>query len=324
MSFYLDTGSWNSVFAIPTDLIDKHIKNCDEYSLKIILVLLRYPCEKFTKEGLYEKAGVPVSFGDRALNYWIKAGFIGYDNNVLSPTISNEIKKESPQTNQSMKKMLRPDSIYIAQRLRESEDLSHLFADAQAILGKTLSPSLSAVLLIAHDDYCLPIEVITMMISYCNSVGRSSTSFFEALAKNWYELGITTIEQAEKRIEEISQRSNAWKTLCSTIGLPYRQPIKSELDLAYDAICQMKFSKEMILLAYEKTIAGTGKLQPKYMFKILQAWYKSKIVTPFDLEKYEGEKKTSYNKKASTDTDITPSYDLSKFDELNVFDIKDE
>lgn len=318
MSFYLDTGSWNSVFAIPTDLIDKHIQICDEYSLKIILVLLRYPCENFTKESLYKKAGVPVSYGDKALNYWIKAGFIGYDNNVLSPKIQGEAKADAKPDAPLMKKMLRPDSIYIAKRLGESEDLSHLFADAQAILGKTLSPSLSAVLIIAHDDYCLPIEVITMLISYCSSVGRSSTSFVESLVKNWYELGISTIEQAEKRVEEISERSNAWKSLCSIIGLPYRQAIKAELDLAHDAIYGMKFSKEMIILAYERTIAGTGKLQPKYMFKILENWYRNKIVTPFDLEKYEGNKKSV----AKKDENAT-SYDLNKFDELNVFDIKD-
>ncbi|MFI3324973.1 MAG: DnaD domain protein [Clostridia bacterium] len=312
MSFYLNFGIWNSVFAVPTNLIDNHLKNCDEYSLKLMLTMLRYPTVKFSKEDICDKAGIPYTKFESSLNYWVNSGLISCNNSEIAPKNSNIAVNQAETSTITTQKMLRPDSIYISKRLHESPELSHLFSDSQAVMGKTLSPSLSAVLIIAYDDYCLPIEVITMLISYCVSINRTSPSFIETLAKNWYELGVSNLEQAEARIEEMNERSTAWKSFCSTINLPYRQPIKSELDLAHDVINNMKFSREMIIAAYEETVIRTGKLQPKYMHKILTEWYKKRITNKAMLENEKSHRQSKTSNTSSTNANV--------LDNLNIFD----
>ena len=42
MNYSLDAGAWNSVFAVPSSVVDKYIKLADGASLKLLLYLLRH------------------------------------------------------------------------------------------------------------------------------------------------------------------------------------------------------------------------------------------------------------------------------------------
>ncbi len=316
MSFYLNLGVWSSVFAVPQVLIDKYIKVCNESQLKLILFLLRYPEENINEEFIYNKTGIPIKEISSAIDFWLSEGLVSRAGSEIVPSASVvEVSKEIK--NETTPKMLRADSLHIAKRLKESQNLAYLFSDAEAILGKTLSPSFCSVLLISHDDYNLPVEVILMLISHCVTVGRTSTTFIENTSKKWHELGVSTIQQAETMISEMNERDEAWKRLSSMLSIGARQPTKKELELAYEALVMLKFSAEMIGIAYEKTVDGTGKFQPTYMLKILKNWHKNSIITPQDLEEFEKKAKPTKSKEEKT------SYNLDDFDKLNVFDIED-
>ena len=46
MSIKINLGAWNSIFAIPTDVVDKHLKLASGISLKVLLYILRHSGEE--------------------------------------------------------------------------------------------------------------------------------------------------------------------------------------------------------------------------------------------------------------------------------------
>ena len=50
-------------------------------------------------------------------------------------------------------------------------------------MGRAISPALSSTLLMIHDDYGLPVEVIIMLLMYVKSIHKDNTSYIEAVAK---------------------------------------------------------------------------------------------------------------------------------------------
>ena len=41
MSYTIDLGQWNSIFAVPASVVDNHIKLATEAQLKVLLYILR-------------------------------------------------------------------------------------------------------------------------------------------------------------------------------------------------------------------------------------------------------------------------------------------
>ena len=52
MSFSINLGAWNSVFAVPCSLVDQHIKLAGALQLKVLLWVLRHAGESLTVEGI--------------------------------------------------------------------------------------------------------------------------------------------------------------------------------------------------------------------------------------------------------------------------------
>ena len=52
MSYQINLGQWNSVFAVPSALVDRHIKLASQTQLRVILYLLRHSGENIGTESL--------------------------------------------------------------------------------------------------------------------------------------------------------------------------------------------------------------------------------------------------------------------------------
>ena len=64
------------------------------------------------------------------------------------------------------------------------------------------------------------------------------------------------------------------------------------------------FSLEMVQLAYEKTVDTIGKLNFKYIDKILKGWYEDKITNPEDAKKEHARPQAKDGKKTSYDLEV--------------------
>ena len=63
--------------------------------------------------------------------------------------------------------------------MSESDSVRYLMQEAEATLGKTLSPAMTSLLLTITDDYGLPVEVTVMLLHYAKEVQKTGTAYID-------------------------------------------------------------------------------------------------------------------------------------------------
>ena len=352
MEYRLDVGMWNQVFAVPCALVDRHIKLAGKEQLQAILWILRHAGEEVSPEELSQNLGMPLDQALDAVEYWCDQGLLSARGGELRPMPQPEARpseslrtsaapqspgelpdppiiespestppspgEPSPKALPPRQRLLRPDSQHLTARLEESEGIRFLFQEAEATLGKTLSPAMSALLLTVTDDYGLPPEVTVMLLHYTQEVGRTGTSYIDSVARDWAESGIFSIEAAEEKLQELSRRRLAWGKVSAAAGLIKRSPSKSEGEKACRWVYEWGFSQDMLEAAYEACADHTGKFSASYMDKVLSGWHSLGIGNLQDLEKHR--QKAAGEKAAAQPQQ---SYDIEELERMSMLDIPD-
>ena len=332
MKYNFNMGIWNSVFAVPTALTDKHIKLASKEQLKTILWVLRHGGEEFSVEQLGEALNITVESAEDSIEYWINNRFISQNESELlpgekaiaapavtttaqildMPIVQAEIKLEEKKSPPVKKRMLRPDSQHIVRRMGESDEIRYLMQETQGILGKTLSPALSQTLITIHDDYGLPVEIIMMIIHYAKSVEKTSTTYIESVAKDWAHNDIFTIDAADAKLKELDEKKICWKKVESCAGLTHRAPTANEETAAYRWVSEWRMTNEMLIGAYERCAENIGKFNVKYINTILDKWHKSGFKNMNEVIASEEFGKNATGKK-------NKSYDIEEYEEQSFF-----
>lgn len=335
MEYSLDIGAWNTVFAVPCALVDKHIKLAGKEQLQVILWLLRHGGESVSAEELAEALGISRDSVLDALDYWMDRGLVAEKSGKLLPVPQTEAPKNpearaaseptAPETEQKpapeakplppKKRMAKPDASYLAARARESDAIRSLLQEAEATLG-ILSPAMTAVLLASCDDYGLPVEVVVMLLHYAKEVGKTGTAYIDSVARDWAESGVFTLEAAEAKLQELSEKRLAWGKVSLAAGLPKRSPSKKEEEAAYRWVYEWNFLPELLSAAYERCVDNTGKFSAAYMNRILERWYKKGIKTM--------EQVTAEEQNRQEETKKPSSYDIDEVERLSFFDLPEE
>lgn len=324
MQYRLDLGMWNQVFAVPCALVDRHLKLAGKEQLQILLWTLRHAGEGFTPESLAEALGISVDQTLDGLEYWCGRGLLSQSGESLLPAPQEEVpaKAEAPASSEPepqpaksalppKKRLLRPDSDHLTARLAESESVRFLMQEAEATLGKTLSPAMSALLLTITDDYGLPPEVTVMLLHYVQEAGRTGTSYIDSVARDWAESGIFSVEAAEEKLRQLTRSRLAWNQVSAAAGLLKRSPSKSEAEKAARWVYDWGFGPEMLSAAYDACADHTGKFSAAYMDKVLTGWHRAGIR---NLQELEEHLRAGQEKAKSTDT---KSYDISELERLS-------
>lgn len=335
MEYSLDIGAWNTVFAVPCALVDKHIKLAGKEQLQVILWLLRHGGENVSADELAEALGISRDSVLDALDYWIDRGLVAEKSGKLLPVPQAEAPKNpeamaaseptAPETEQKpapeakplppKKRMAKPDASYLAARARESDAIRSLLQEAEATLG-ILSPAMTAVLLASCDDYGLPVEVVAMLLHYAKEVGKTGAAYIDSVARDWAESGVFTLEAAEAKLQELSEKRLAWGKVSIAAGLPKRSPSKKEEEAAYRWVYEWNFLPELLSAAYERCVDNTGKFSAAYMNRILERWYKKGIKTM--------EQVTAEEQSRQEETKKPSSYDIDEVERLSFFDLPEE
>ena len=311
MNYSLDAGAWNSVFAVPTSVVDKYIKLADGASIKLLMYLLRHGGESFTEEQLKNALGIKRDgeLEDAAM-FWFQRGIIRMDEGTLIPTDDSaqerlpEMESAEPeQKPSSIRKVADTGSgavIYtsrdIAQRINTDSAVNFLFKEVQALYGRVLKTTESRMVLQLTDFYGLPAEVAVMLLKYCFRVGKTTPNYILATAQDWANENIHTVSEAdahllklEKRfsVEENLRRAMDMKTKFSPNQLTYIKTWSEDWG----------FAEDMIILAYEITLDKTGSLNFSYTNKILENWKNSGIFNTADAKRESEERRSKSTKK---------------------------
>lgn len=329
MSYSVNPNLFRSIFAVPTDIIDKHIRLASEHQLKVLLWILRNAPDNPDIDEMCKALKIDKNDVDDYLQYWVLTGVLHTDGKsveispapVSEPITASTVVTAKPETKpvEEIKHIpSKPTSSEIAIRIEEAPEIGHLFNEAQIKLGKTIGYDGQCTLLLLHDHYGLPTEVLFMLIDYCVSVGKTNYSYIQAVGKDWGEREIDTLEKAAEQIGVLKNVNSIWNEIARNEGLNNPRPTINQLSYLRKWTSDYKFSTEMIIIAYEETVENIGKPRFSYIDKVLETWYKAGYRTPADVETGRSAMAASkvpakkVPKKASETS--SASYDLDEFE----------
>ena len=236
MSYSINLGSWQSIFAVPSDVVDKHLKLAGGAQLKVLLWVLRHAGSPFEAEAVGEALNMHPADVKDAMQYWVEIGLLAVSGGTFSPaqtdpgrssreeavpaaqpaapqgspvssiaqgenrpTAVTQRASEPPKASRPLSRPQKPDSLFVAKRAQEDSDIAFLLQEAQVILGKTISNGDSATLLMLHDTDGLPVDVILMLLQYASSIGKGNMRYIEKTGIRWSDEGIDSLELAERK-----------------------------------------------------------------------------------------------------------------------------
>lgn len=333
MSYKINLGAWGSVFAVPSALVDSHLKIATEAQLKVLLYILRNSDVENSVESISKAVCVHPEEVKNAVDFWVERGLIASDNGSLPFTQNDESVKEAEQETvvkpesepkkkpRAISRSQRPDPMFVANRLSQSKELSQLMDEAQLALSKPLSSGDTATLVMLHDTDGLPCDVLVLLINYCVTIGKGNMRAIERMGTQWSAEGIYTLQLAEEKIMRLSQSNNAWTRVSKLFGLKnIGSPTKAQLDFA-DCWCNVwKFSDDMLREAYERCVNTKGEYNLKYINGILSKWHSSSIFNLDDLKLADETSKSKKNKKNNTSPlNELDDYDVMMFKKKSLF-----
>ncbi len=328
MSYKINLGAWGSVFAVPSTLVDSHLKLATESQLKVLLYILRHSDSDNSVEEIAKAVSVHPDEVKNAVDFWIERGLVASsDSGLVASADDDEMKISQPsEINEEKKKprpisrAQRPDSMFVARRLTEDKALAMLMDEAQIALSKPLSSGDTATLVMLHDTDGLPCEVLALLINYCASIGKGNMRAIERMGIAWASEGIFSIELAEAKITSLSQSNNAWLRVSKLFGLKNQgTPTKTQLAFA-DCWCnEWNFSDDMMYEAYERCVNTKGEFNIKYINGILSKWYTASIFNLDDLAKADATSAKAKKKAVKKDDERHASYDLETFESKSLF-----
>ena len=306
MSYKLNLGTWNSVFAIPTSVVDDYIKLAGGSNLKVLLYVLRYAGYEISCDDISAKTGVKPDDVHDALLFWEQAGLLVRGGNELTPPASKPVKAQLP--NETRINLEREPRFYpkqIAQAVRDDKGMDFLFKECERIYGRTLKHNEQNSLLLITEETGIPAECTLMLVEYCSSIGRASPAYMKSIAVDWLERGIMNITMVEAEI----------KILRETHSLESRLKRLFEMNSAFsrtqkDYIRKWNacgYGEEMLYEAYQITLDKTGKAAFPYMDRIIEAWHNDGIKSKEQLELSQQKHKEKTKK-----TDDKSSFDLDR------------
>lgn len=339
MNYSLNAGDWNSVFAVPSSVVDKYIKIAGGNSLKLLLFLLRHGGESFSEKELKEALGFRLEGElEDAAQFWVQRGIVRYDgasDMALSPAApaSEETVSEPVQAEQltlaevPAEKAPRPakrvgeGSLFytsgdINRIINRDNNTKAFFKNAESIYGRAMNQKELQSTASLIDYYGLPIPVALTLLDHCFRIKKTSIAYIQKCAESWSEDEINTLDLAEERIRLITRRGDIEDKLKETME---RKNFSSDQkNFIHIWTEEWNFNADMITLAYDITLNSAGKLSFPYMNTILERWRAEGITTAAGVQRSQEEYKAknppkkSFTPRAAAKPSGRSSFDINE------------
>ena len=337
MSYQINLGCWNEIFAVPAAVVDQHIKIASEAQLKVLLYLLRHSGKSLETSDIAKALNLSDQEAENAVEFWAERGLLTSVGDSLTPAqgeqkVSVPVAESQPAISEKPKKphttvsrAQRPDPMFVSKLLKEDVYLASLLENIQSDLNKPLSPGDTATIVMLYDTFGLPCEVIALLIEYLKSIGCANMRSIEKYGIRWADDGIKTAADAEREIDRMTHSREAWGSVSSLLGIRnIGNPTKSQLDHANRWVNEWGFSDEMIVEAYERCVNTKGEYNIRYINAILQKWNNKGIKSLDTLKEEESAAKNKQKKKTSPKGSVfsteNASFDVSEYEESSLFD----
>lgn len=306
MEIKINLGIWNSVFCVPSAVADNYLKIARGSDIKVLLFLLRHGGESLSCEFIGEQLGLTAEQVGESVEFWKQRDIIGGKSAGELIPLSKDIesgqavKTESALESGSELTGVKPISeslvhkinlertpnfppAEIARTVKGNEKADYLFKHCEILYGRPLKHNEQQTLMIILEDACLPVEAALILVDYCFSIDKATPAYMRAMAAEWAESEISTIEKAEQRVEELKKLDSAvgrFKKMFEVNSAFSKQ----QKDYISKWINSYGFSDDMIGEAYQITLNGAGKLSFPYMNKVLENWHGKGIKSKEQIE----------------------------------------
>jgi DnaD/phage-associated family protein len=341
MAYQFGNGIWSHIFAVPSEVVDRHIRLCGPLSIKVLLVLLRH-------DGAVELEELAAILGQSradvqdALHYWIHNGILhpaqttaatelSPENVALTPipaqgpvsltyTIVENPAEPAPPSPERGRVMTlsnartRLTTQVINEMAGQDPTIGTLLQETQQIMGRPLSPVLTDLVVALYSYYGMKPDMVLMLIQYCVSLGKDSVRYMEKKAVGWLEQGIDSHEKAEAEILRASQKDQIENKIKTAFGIYDRTLITSEKKYIRTWVEEYGMELPLIQLAYERSIEMKGKLSFAYINGILGNWYQKHITTPAEAMGEINRPKEQRGERGSAPAKA--SYDMDALEEM--------
>lgn len=311
-------------FFVPVRVSKQYIKLASEYQLKALLLILSSNGKSNSRD-IAKALGCTENDADDFLDFWVEEGVLSKDGNTV-PTAPQKKIAPPPDKAESEKPVKKLASVpvptlspkEIVSTCNGNPMLTSLMHEAQEVLGKTLSHTEQELIINMVNYYGLPSEIVITILHYYKSQrekGRAiGTAYIAAMAKNWSEEGITTLDAADEKLKDIENTNRLWAQVVDLSGIRHKNPTVKQREMVKDWFDN--FSVEMIALACDAMKENAEKPTLKYVDGILKNWKKKGIKTP-DNVKADHEK--HIKSKETKKQDIDSTYDINEIAEKAMF-----
>ena len=311
---------WESgMFSVPSLIAKSYIKLASEYQLKALLLILSVGGNSDSKQ-IAKTLGCTESDADDFLEFWVDEGVLIRNNEITEAHTSKaEEKKEEKREEKKEKAEALPlpalNKQDIAQAIAENDGINALIQSAQEVFGGTISHSVQSAAVNMVQYYGLPWEIaLTILQFYENERKKGKAlgiAYVMAMAKNWSDEGITTLEAADEKLRYIENTNKLWKEILALGSIRYRNPTPKQRVMVKQ--WEEDFSFELISYACEIMCETAEKPSVNYLEGILKRWKKDGIKT-IDEAKANKEKHSNKNNesKKNNNYDIESTYDIDE------------
>lgn len=261
--------------ALP-NVLSEYVKNMtseDVNELRVLVYILSREDEIDSSE-IEKELEISETEVISAASFWRGTGLVN---------IEGKAKRKNKETKPSAKEKL-PNSLRdtetrtytgeeIEMLMSEKPELSMLVNFTQERLGKMLNMSEISKLIYLQEYILLTYPMIVRIIDYCADNDKKSMRYVEKVAISLYDNGINSYDALENYFNNLEAQKSYENMVKAIIGAQNRNFTQREKKCIARWSEELSYGREMIELAYEKTIANISKPSVEYMSKVLEAWY---------------------------------------------------
>lgn len=331
MNYRINLGGWNSVFAVPSAVVDNYIKIASGNAIKVLLFFLRNTDVDISVNDIAKALAMKDEDVSDSLVFWEQIGLLSLNENQLAPTEQQILFKKNPQQQpqeQPSPMPLQPNMnsvrkvelqrqpefapIDIAKKVKESDQIEYLFKTCEGLYGRTLKHTEQNALMVIMEHAGLPVEVTLMMVEYCFSINKSSPANMRNLALEWADKEINTLERAEQEIRYLKNSHSAQFQIKSMFEID-RALSQKERNFIDVWVNHWNMPYELINLAYQYNVDSKGKYSFPYMNKILESWHEKGYTDKAQVEQERENYRQENTNESSFDIDDIDRMTLDEF-----------
>lgn len=270
------THSWNPtaltrLLPLPTIVAEQHLKLAGPVQLKVLLWFAQHGT--FDAEACAAAVGYPAADCTDAMGYWVSAGVIQTDTSAPVPPVSVPTATVMPVVT-ARPAAVKPTMKEVVATQKSSPQFAYLLNAVSARLGKPLPSGDMETLLYLFTTAGLPAEVILMVVEYAVQNNRFTMRYIEKVALDWADRGILSITAAEEHLCYLEHCNDAFFKLQTLCGDGKSVPsTAANMALAEKWVFQWHLPDELLVAACEQCLQKTGKLNIKYVDRVLTGWH---------------------------------------------------